>query len=64
MNSLRSVVLNEGLEEIGVAAFYGCSFAHIRVPHSVTHICDDAFGECKKLKRIMFEDNINIQVIE
>ena len=51
MNSLRSVVLNEGLEEIGVAAFYGCSLAHIRVPHSVTHICDDAFGECKKLKR-------------
>ena len=50
---LRSVILPDGLTQIGNAAFSGCDrLASITVPDSLWHIGEQAFEDCKALSEI------------
>jgi len=50
---LRSVVLPDGLTQIGDAAFSGCDrLALITVPDSLRHVGERAFEDCKALSDI------------
>lgn len=49
--SLKSLILNEGLEEIGTSAFYyDKALSELRIPSTVTTIGDGAFSKCKLTK--------------
>jgi hypothetical protein len=52
------VILNDGLEEIGVRAFKGCALERIDIPLAVREIDDMAFEECSNLLTVRFCDEI------
>ena len=47
---LTSVILNDGLEEIGRRAFKGCAFVRIDIPPSVRMIKNGAFSHTSLLR--------------
>lgn len=51
-NNITSIVLNEGIIEIGELAFHSCSITEIYIPTSVDVIGNGAFNWCQKLKEI------------
>ena len=56
---LEEVEFNEGLLEIGTAAFYGCeSLMYIRTPSSTRIIWAHAFANCKSLKNVLFNEGL------
>ena len=56
--SLKDVSFEEGIEEIGVAAFSTSGIANAYIPESVTHIRHDAFRNCHNLSVFSLPDNI------
>ena len=57
--SLREVVLNDGLREIGVCAFQGCvSLQKITIPSTVTKIGADAFNDCVSLREVVLNEGL------
>jgi hypothetical protein len=49
-NSLRCPFrLHDGIESIGIAAFFGCIFTNFRVPSFITVIPDQMLSSCKSL---------------
>lgn len=53
------MVCNEGLQEIGAAAFYKClSLSYIKFPSTVTVIGPGAFCTCSNLKEIVFNKGL------
>lgn len=50
--ALRSVIIQEGVKEIGNSAFVNTSIEEIVLPNSITEISDYAFSNCKKLKKV------------
>lgn len=51
--SLKTVVISEGVTSIPTAAFQGCNnLVEITIPNSVTNIVSQAFLNCNKLKSI------------
>ncbi len=51
---LTTVILNEGLEESGAAAFRECtSLKEISIPHTIKAIKDVAFNQCTQLSTVM-----------
>jgi len=58
-DSLRSVVINEGVNSIGNNAFYGCSrIEAVKLPESLVSIGSGAFKECQKLRDIVVPNNV------
>lgn len=45
-------------------AFYNSGIESIAIPKSVTYLGDSAFGNCSSLTSVVFEDGINLAVIE
>ena len=57
--SLKEIILFEGLTSIGVRAFYGCeSLWSIKVPNTVTTIREEAFWGCDALMSINLGENL------
>lgn len=55
INSLNAVKFNEGLEKIGISAFYCCSnITELTFPNSLEVIGASAFKECSGLQEISF----------
>ncbi|MBQ4232746.1 MAG: leucine-rich repeat protein, partial [Lachnospiraceae bacterium] len=48
--SLKNINLDEGLTDIGVAAFASTGLENVVIPDSVTNLSKWAFGDCAKLK--------------
>ncbi len=58
-NSLKTLILEEGVETIGVAAFYKCTgLTEITIPDSVTKIGMNAFANCTGLTEITIPDSV------
>ena len=58
-NKLREVVFNEGLQKIGVYAFYQCtSLSSITIPSTVTEIVGRAFSDCISLREVTFKEGL------
>ena len=58
-SGLTTVILNDGLEEIGYRAFHNCtSLRRILIPPAVTTIYDEAYGGCSNLTKVEFRDEI------
>jgi hypothetical protein len=56
---MSSVVLGEGLEEIGVKAFNECTSLHeITISHAVTRIKYGAFGCCSRLNIVNLGEGV------
>lgn len=51
--NLKTVVFNEGLETIGIQAFYGCGITQIIIPSTVNYINVEAFQNCMSLESIV-----------
>ena len=48
---IRKVIIKEGVESIGRAAFYGCPcLQYVTMPHSIKSIGHSAFRDCCKLE--------------
>lgn len=62
--SLCSVVVNEGLEDIGTYAFLGTGLRSVTLPNSLRAIHQGAFGECKKLRRAVLGEGIQTLGVE
>ncbi len=58
--SLRSIKLNDGLEDIGSEAFMGSGIRTIEVPESVTGIGSKTFSACKNLKTVDIKGKITM----
>ena len=57
--SLTSVTLNEGLQIIGVSAFYYCrSLPSVEIPNSVTSIGNSAFFQCESLTSVTIPNSV------
>lgn len=54
--SLKSVVLNEGLETLGSCAFQCSKLEKLRIPATVREIQASAFNSCANLRRVEFEE--------
>ena len=53
MPALRHVMVEEGVESVGVSAFFGCTnLESVVLPDSLKHICGYAFGDCFALKEV------------
>ena len=58
-SSIETIILPEGLQEIGERTFQSCtSLVNIVIPNSVTYIGDYAFSGCNKLQTITIPSNI------
>ena len=52
-SQFKSVILNDGIEEIPYECFYNCThLSNVTMPDSVKYIEDKAFAGCKSLKNI------------
>lgn len=59
-NSIKEIVVSEGITTIESDAFNGCSeLQKVSLPGSITSIDGDAFRDCKKLENIRFESSAN-----
>lgn len=57
--NLNKVTLNEGLEDIGCAAFYSCeSLTTINIPSTVKKIEDGAFDSCENLEEFILPSSL------
>ncbi len=57
--SLREIVLPEGIETIGVRAFYGChSLWSVKLPHTLRVLRENAFFGCKSLLSVSFGEGL------
>ena len=54
---LDSLVLGEGIEEIGKSAFYGYPFATLELPSTLISIGENAFNAANNLTSITFKGN-------
>ena len=58
-DSVKKVVIEDGVTSIGDAAFYGCSsLTSITIPNSVTSIGEAVFGNCGSLPSITIPDGV------
>ena len=52
-STIKTVVLEEGVESIGKSAFSGCcNLSEIHIPESVANIDESAFSSCSSLKSV------------
>ncbi|MGC7160760.1 leucine-rich repeat protein [Metamycoplasma hominis] len=56
--NLKEVILNEGLEKIGTAAFSSTKIESITIPGSIKEIGAYAFSGCKNLKEVILNDGL------
>lgn len=60
LNSIKKVIVENGVTTIGAQAFYGCgSLEAVAISGSVTSIGDGAFGECSSLKEAVIPDSVS-----
>ncbi len=58
-SSIKTVVIESGVKNIGFKAFYGCgSITQIEIPDSVTTIGNFAFYGCSRLTHISIPNNV------
>ena len=57
-SGLTTAILNVGLEEIGVQAFWQCALVRIEIPPSVWAIKDGAFANCWRLTTAILNDGL------
>ena len=56
---VKSVVIPEGVTDIGRNAFYGCeNLVNVKIPGSVTSIGDNAFYGCSSLQEITIPNSV------
>jgi len=61
VKTLRSVVLNEGLQRISDKAFSSCDMLeNVTLPSTLEHIDEKAFDSCSRLRQITFPDSLRI----
>lgn len=54
---IKSIVIEDGVNQIGVYAFYGCiNLTSIYIPSSVTNIAEFALFDCNSLKDITIDE--------
>ena len=58
-DQITSVVLEEGVTNIGPYAFYNCSnLTNVVIPDGVTHILDNSFQCCSSLTSVVIPDTV------
>ena len=58
-NPVKTVVLEDGIENIGAYAFCGCQYLKsVEISKTITKIGDYAFSECNGLKEIEIPDSV------
>ena len=57
-DSVKKVVIEDGVTSIGTAAFSGCGLISITIPNSVTSIETGAFYNCSSLTSITIPDSV------
>lgn len=58
--SITSLILSEGLEEIGKSAFEGNAFADLEIPATVKTIGESAFARNPQLSNVVFHDGLEV----
>lgn len=59
-NPSMKIEMSEGIKEIGVSAFLGCSaLTYIKIPDSVTVIGNSAFYQCSGLKNVKLPESLD-----
>ena len=59
-SALEQIVLPEGLEKIGLFAFYKTNLESIEFPVSLRTVSQGTFAKCKSLKRAKFCEGLEV----
>ena len=57
-SSMKSVIINKGVNSIGKSAFYGCNLSSIIIPDSVSSIGGCAFEYCTNLTSVTIPNSV------
>jgi hypothetical protein len=57
--SIKTIIINSGVTNIGDYVFYGCSVNSIIIPNSVTNIGNHSFCECSSLNDITIPNSVS-----
>ena len=60
--SLRSIIMNEGLEDVGRASLSGTSLRELALPSTLRVLRCDAIKECQKIQAIRVADNCELDL--
>ncbi len=55
---VTALVIPNGIQEIAPSTFYGCDFASVTIPDSVTSIGNDAFSHCRSLEKVVISNQV------
>ena len=56
-NTIRSIIIEDGVTSIGVSAFYYCiNLYHVEISDTVVKIGNEAFKDCHKLDNVVLPD--------
>ena len=61
--SLRQVVLNDGLEELGIGCFCQSGIEATRIPDSVVEVAEKAFYSCLDLRSVALGEGSRLEKI-
>lgn len=61
-DSLKTIVLNEGLKTIGSSAFDGTAIKEISIPSTVQKIKECAFMDCSKLQLVTLNAGLKVKL--
>ena len=59
---MKSVVLPEGLVDIGPGAFWRCGLESVRLPSTILYIEENAFSMCQQMKEVVFTGESDVAI--
>lgn len=58
-NDIKTIIINDGITNLGSALFYRCDFTSINIPDSMTNIGNYTFSYCEEIEEIDLPETVS-----